>query len=343
MNRRAIVLFVSLLLAGIAAFAVWQYLVTVEDNVRRDIAEVAVFRAIAPIPAGTEGSVAIGVIEPSTALAENIVFADSRILCSGPADRDAPDVDFAICDANPSDLQALLTGTLAAGPISVGQLITTDMFVTPAELDLDKLSADIPEGKVAIAISPGEVGAVGGFVRPGDRVNILATFTLSVGSLNELLANPATRDLVLANVDLSGLLGGAAQDPIVITDEETGETTVIQPPEDPLSQYASALPDTVRFTQTVLQDIDVIAFDTSTRTAPLGIETGAIEGDAVVVLEVTPAEAEVIEFVRQNAPLSLSLLPANAPYSEYATRGVTVDDIFGFVDRLREELEALGG
>jgi hypothetical protein len=149
---------------------------------------------------------------------------------------------------------------------------------------------------------------------------------------------------VLENADLSGLLGGTTSEPTVITDPETGEViSVIEPPEDPLSRYARSLPDTVRFTQTVLQDIDVIAFDTSTRTSPAPLGTEPTEGESIVVLEVTPAQAETIEFLRQNAQLSLSLLPSEAPYSEFATRGVTVDDIFGFVDRLRDELEALGG
>ncbi len=218
------------------------------------------------------------------------------------------------------------------------------MFVAPTELDLDKLSVDIPQGKVAIAISPGNVGSIGGFLRPSDRVNVLATFTLDVGSLNDLLANPDTRELVLENTDLSGLLGSSLQTTTeVFQDPETGEIIVIEPPADPLSQYANSLPDSVRFTQTILQDVVVIAFGTTTRTAPGSLETGPLEGEPAVVLEVTPSQAEVIEFARQNATLALSLLPAGAPYSEFTSRGTTVDDVFSFVDRLREQLETLGG
>ncbi len=344
MSRRAVVLLVSLVLAGLAAFSVWQYVTTVEGNVRADIAEVVVYRASAPIAPGTDGTAAAVSISESTALAENVVFVGSEILCTGPVDTEADDVDFAVCDDNPKDLQALLATGFAAGPISAGQLITTAMFVPASELDLDKLSADIPQGKVAIAVSPGLVGNVGGFIRPGDSVNVLATFSLNVAGLNSLLSDPETRDIVLQNADLSGLLGGTVSEPTVITDPVTGEViSVIEPPEDPLSRYADSLPDTVRFTQTVLQDIEVIAFDDATRTSAAGVDTAPAVGEAIVVLEVTPAQAETLEFLRQNAQLSLSLLPADTPYSEFATRGVTVDDIFGFVDRLREELEALGG
>ncbi len=87
----------------------------------------------------------------------------------------------------------------------------------------------------------------------------------------------------------------------------------------------------------------MIAFGTATRAAPGSLETGPFEGEPAVVLEVTPSQAEVIEFARQNASLALSLLPAETPYSEFTSRGTTVDDVFTFVDRLREQLETLGG
>ncbi len=342
MSRRAVVLIVSLLLAGLAAFSVWQYLNDVEGNVRADISEVVVFRATTFVETGDDGESARGSIAESTALSESVVFEGSTILCTGPANREGSDVDFAVCDDNPSDLDALLSGSVAAGPISAGQLITSDMFVAPAELNLSTLSADIPQGKVAIAISPGNTGAVGGFIRPGDRVNLLATFNLDVTSLNDLLANPDTRELILASADLSGLLGGGSATQ-VIQDEE-GNPIVVEAPPDPLSQYANSLPDSVDFTQTILQDLVVIAYGPETRDNPGALDDAdELTGEEDVVLEVTPTEAEIIEFVRQRATLSLSLLPSEGEYSEFAASGVTVDDIFGFVDRIREQLEALGG
>ena len=61
------------------------------------------------------------------------------------------------------------------------------------------------------------------------------------------------------------------------------------------------------------------------------------------MLEVTPTEAEIIEFARQRAVLSLSLLPAEGEYSEFDAPGATVEDVFRFVERVREQLGALGG
>lgn len=341
MSRRAVVLVVSLLLAGLAAFSVWRYLTDVEENVRADISEVVVFRATALIETGADGASARSLIEESTALAENVAFPGSTVLCTGPANREGANVDFAVCDDNPSDLNALLNGAVAAGPISAGQLITSDMFVAPADLDLQTLSGTIPQGKVAIAVNPGDIGSVGGFIRPGDRVNVLATVNIDVGALNELLANPDTRDFVLNNIDLAGLFGATTQTQ-VIQDEE-GNPIVVEVPTDPLGQYAATLPDSVEFTQTILQDIHVLGYGPATLANPSALDGEEITGEEAVVLEVTPTEAEQIEFARQRATLSLSLLPADEDYTEFETRGVTGDDIFDFLDLLREQLEAIGG
>ena len=341
MTRRTVVLLIALVLAALAAFSVWRYLRNVESNVRADVSEVVVYRATAPIEVGTSGSAAAALIAASTDLAANVEFPGSTIICEGPANRDAPDVDFTICQGNPADLDVLLSGAFAAGPISQGQLITTEMFVAPSELDLDRLSAAIPEGKVAIAINPGNIGSVGGFIRPGDRVNLLATFAIDLSSLNAILANPDTRQFILDNADLSGLIGPS--DPIVIQNED-GTTEVIEPPADPLSQYAAALPDTVDFTQTILQELEVIGVGKDTVESPsiTADEESPLE-EVVIVLEVTPEEAEQIEFARQRAQLALTLLPAEGVYTEFAPRGATVDDIFDFIDRIREQLGALSG
>ena len=50
MGRRTIVLVVALALAALSAFAVFNYLNSVEDDIRGDIVEVKVFRATQGIP-----------------------------------------------------------------------------------------------------------------------------------------------------------------------------------------------------------------------------------------------------------------------------------------------------
>jgi hypothetical protein len=154
MGRRTIVLVVALLLAALSAFAVFNYLSSVEDDIRGDILEVKVFRATQGIPQGTPGAQVATAIEESTALKENIVFEGSAILCTGPVNAGDP---ADVCVNNPANLGDVLNGKVSAGPISAGQLITTQMFITPVELRSVSLSESLQEGTVAIALRPSDV------------------------------------------------------------------------------------------------------------------------------------------------------------------------------------------
>ena len=79
MGKRTLVLAVALILAAVSAFSVWQYLSNIEDDVRRDIDEVRVYRATQFIETGTTGSEAELVIEESIALAEVVDPADGPV------------------------------------------------------------------------------------------------------------------------------------------------------------------------------------------------------------------------------------------------------------------------
>ena len=107
MGRRTIVLVVALALAALSAFAVFNYLNSVEDDIRGDIVEVKVFRATQGIPQGTPGNQASAAIEESTALKINIVFEGSTILCTGPTNPDDP---ADVCIDNPANLGDVLNG-----------------------------------------------------------------------------------------------------------------------------------------------------------------------------------------------------------------------------------------
>lgn len=340
MSRRTLVLLLALGLAALAGFSIWRYLDTVEASAREGITEVVVYRATVPLEPGVTGAAAFETIVESTALADNIVFEGSRIVCVGPVERDSSDVNFRICDDNPSDLFQILDGAIAAGPISAGQLITQDMFVEPSELDLDTLSKQIPQGKVAMALQPGDVDSVGGYIKPEDHVNIIASFTLDTSSLNALLADPLTRDIVLEGTSLSGLLTTTVPTPTVL--DEEGNPIEQPPTADALSRFALSLPEEIEFTQTILQDLPVLAVGMQTATEGAPLDSGPVQ-DAAVVVELTTEQAEVFEFARQRSQLALSLLPADVPYTTYAAPGVTVDDIFNYVDRLRDQLGAIGG
>ncbi len=329
MGRRTIVLVIAIVLAVVSAFAVYRYLTTVEGDIRADITEVKVFRATNLIETGTPGSEARPFIEESRALREAVVFDGSTIVCTGPVDPSG-DPNAVGCPDNPKDLEALLEGRVAAGPVSAGQLITTDQWVTPAELNSISLSESIPQGKVAISVRPDEVGAVGGFIRPGDKVNLVASATVQLNSFIQLLQNPDLRASILGE-------GFAAPDTGTDT-TTTGDGT--EP--DIVGQVAETLPAQLDFTQTILQNLEVLAVGPDTRPSPLG--TGLEpQGSQVIVLEVTPEQAEQIEFARQYTSIALSLLPADVPYTPFDSTGVVVDDLFTLIDRIAENVEATVG
>ncbi len=200
MGRRTIVLVIAIVLAVVSAFAVWQYLSTVEDDIRSDISEVRVYRVTELIAAKTTGEEARVVIEESLALRESVVFEGSQILCAGPeAGNEGEDPNTYGCPANPSDLDALLANRVAAGPISAGLLVTTDQWVELAEFEEASLSESIVSGKVAIGIQPSDVKAAGGFIRPGDRVNLLASATIEITDALSLYQYPELAALLAAS------------------------------------------------------------------------------------------------------------------------------------------------
>ena len=331
MGKRTLVLAVALILAAVSAFSVWQYLSSIEDDVRRDIQEVRVFRATEPIEVGTPLAEAELVIEESIALRETVEPADGRptlILCVGELAREGEEADLDVC-SDQKDFDSLQDGSVAAGPIARGQLITEDMFIPPQELNSKTLSESIPQGKVAISFRPSEDSAVGGFIRPGDKVNMLASVTVDLSNIafTALLTDPELRELVLGSAEPPTDTGGDAVD---------GEPTA----GEQIGAAANVFNSRVQFTQTVLQNLEVLAIGADTRDAKLG--TGLEpQGTQIVVLEVTPQQAELIEYAKQYTTVSLSLLPDPKlfPYTEFEARGAFVDDLFDLVPRIQELLE----
>ncbi len=322
MGRRTLVLVIAVVLAVISGYSVWQYLSSVEESAKAEFSEVEVYRATSAIPAGMAGEEARALIQTSTALRETIVFEGSTILCTGAVGANAKLEPATYgCPQNPNDLSIVLDNKLAAGPIAAGQLITNTSFASGAELQ-QALSDSIASGKVAISISVDVSTASGGFIRPGDNVNILASASLSPLSFIGVISNEELRDLLIG--------AGAVPEDIPAEDPSADDSTDTTP-----SNLAGAIAGSFDVTQTILQNVQVLAVGADTRPAPLltGLEPVA----GVVVFEVTPQEAEIIEYLRQYTSITLSLLPTG-DYVPYDTQPVVVDDIFALLDRIEQEL-----
>lgn len=327
MGRRTIVLVIALLLAAVSGFAIWRYLSSIESEIRADIEEVRVYRTTETIEANTPGEEARNVIEEGTALRESVVFEDSTVLCLGPAAQNAAgDPNVVGCPENPRDLDETLLGNVSAGPITARQVITTDQWVSPQQIADISLSESLEQGKVAIAFRPDEVSAVGGFIRPGDRINLMASASVPLNQFLAIVSDPELRELVLG----SGAFGGGGAGTV----DDTG---------DPVTAFAQTFPGSMDFVQTFLQDVEVIAVgpDVLGARIPTGLTP---QGAQIIILQVTPQQAELIEYAKSYASVSTMLLPADVPYTEFDSTGIIIDDLFNLVDKIQQRLEdTLGG
>ena len=296
MGRRAIVLLVALILAGLAGWAVWNYLTTIEDEIREDQAIVTVFRAGQRINEGSDGIILFSDFTNNGAL---IIKGEDQ---AGDVPPDAITTE--------EQLNQVLTGRVAAGPISEKSILTEAQWVV-VTVDITPLAELIPSGKQALTIGTDSITGVNGFVEPGDRVNMIITLDLEFDLLPP------------------GLSG------VVVAPE--GE----EPP--PTEEEAAAETATVTLTRFVMQGIPVMATGRAVRPdedGPPAVDAGdqPAEGEEVVeevdtgnetvfTFEVTPEQAETIVFAMQAGAIWLTLVPED--FVEVETRGVTIDTLFG--------------
>jgi len=323
MGRRTLVLAIAVLLAAVSGYALFSYLTSVEGDIKSDISEVIVYRASNPIPAKTAGTEASPFIVESTALREHVVFEGSTILCLGAAgDNATKDPNEFGCPRNPSDLASVLDGTVASGPIATNQLIAQSSFVDISDTET-RLNESLAPGKVAISVEFSGVASTGGFIRPGDNVNILASTALSPFEFISMVSNEELREFFFQAI--------SEEDAEAIADPENPTA----PSEE--NTLLAALPTTYTVTETVFQEIQVLAVGPDTRPAPLATGLTPV-GAQIFVFEVTPQQAERIQWASTYSSLALSLLPSDGTYIPYDAQTIVVDDIFGLLDRISAEL-----
>jgi Flp pilus assembly protein CpaB len=289
MGRRALVLLVALVLAGVAAFAVFQFLSGIQSEVEADREKVTVFRAGSAIPEGAQGSQILqqGVITQGEENTEDLPLG---------------------AVTSEDQLQAVLGGRLAVGPIDQNEIITTSQWAQ-LTVDLKPLSELIPSGKQALTISTDAVRGVNGFVRPGDMVNLIITL-----------------DIEFTQIPVDSPIFG------IPTETTAADGTG--------GEEAS---ETVTYTRFVLQGLPVLAVAQDVRpeegeSQPVVTPTVDAEGNpvpaeeaeavpqTVFTLEVTPEQAERIAFSFENGSIWMTLVPSD--FVEVETQGVTIESLF---------------
>ncbi len=304
MGRRAIVLLVALVLAGLAAWAVWNFLQGYQEEAVAGQEQTTVFRAGEDgIAEGTEGAV----------LVSDFNGGGTLIVESTDEFEDTP----ADAIQSEEELRQVLSGQVAAGPISSGSIITRAQW-TEIDVEVKPLSESIASGNQAITISTSDVQGVNGYVEAGDRINMIITLDIEF-------------DLIPGIEDVP-TLPDTGTDPNATPDEAAAETV------------------TVTYTRYVLQGLNVLAVGRDVRVEDDGDQTGEIsagdsttgqdgtttdgqtteeaQGNATIfTLEVTPDQAERIVYAFENGSIWLTLVPED--FVEVETDGVTIDNLFG--------------
>ena len=281
MVKRTVVLIVALVLAAIAAFSISQYLRGVDEDAREGLQLVPVIRASEDIPARTPGN---------TVLGEDlfVVSEESFDFLPGPTPKET------VAFSSREQLTERLRDRFAVGPISANQILTSDQWEEALDAEVvQSLAEIISPGKQAITVQVDATRAVGGFIRPDDRVNLIVT----------IQAPQITLD-------------GVGEELITATDEE-------------LRDFFDQLRDTQaqEFTRFLLQGVPILAVGDQKRTGDPafdnavgrvqsvvnedGTVTEAGEGTqfGLLTLEVTAQEAQRLVFAFERGSVWMTLVP----------------------------------
>ncbi|MBV8980502.1 MAG: Flp pilus assembly protein CpaB [Acidimicrobiia bacterium] len=144
------ILIVAVVVALVAAGAIYSYLNSVQDRAYNNAKLVKVYRVDKDVKKGLPGEQAI----------------DQEYVKSGDIPQQYRPTT-ALTDIN------AIRGKVALNDLSSGQIVVDGMFVEPRVAQVS-FAQRIPAGQVAVTISVDSIHGVAGLVVPGDQVNILA-------------------------------------------------------------------------------------------------------------------------------------------------------------------------
>jgi pilus assembly protein CpaB len=292
MGRRTLVLIVALLLAGVAAFAVYRFLTGVQDERIAETEFVAVYRAADRIEGGVPGDL--------------VIQQERAVLNEEVSELRPPTAIVASQDPAQDGLQEALSGKVAAGPIPAESVLTTDMWIDPVAA-AQPLAEVISGGNQAISLLVDGSRGVAGFIKPNDRVNVLVTLKVE--------GTPRADTTVIDPEQESG--GGSQIEKVTKTltryilfgvrvlgvDEEL--TTGGDGPATVSAPTPTTAPSAV----------------------PQGASERLTERTQLVTLEVNSEEAEQLVFALEAGTIWLTLSTDEFPVRD--TEGVVIDSLFG--------------
>jgi Flp pilus assembly protein CpaB len=149
-SRRTAILIGAIAVGILAVVLIWTYVRSIEDNLYAESQPKEVYVAGGAIPRGTDGTAAVG----------------DKSITSGQV----PQAYFpATAIASADEVQ----NKVALFDISPGTIIVRGMFVDPATTQISFRERLKNKTHVAISVQVDQVRGVGGFLVPGDEVNIM--------------------------------------------------------------------------------------------------------------------------------------------------------------------------
>jgi pilus assembly protein CpaB len=260
-NWRIISTIAAVVLAAIAGGLVWKYVTNADSRAEKNKHLVTVLVAKDRIARGT--------------VFDQVVADKGFKNVQLPADSLPPD---RILPRNDQALLAIFKGRVAATDIFAGTPVIGDQFVQSSQL-INTVAGAIPKGKEAITVSLDPTHAVGGFLTPGDKVNIIVNLTATDVTKKGTAGGDQgvrTTAFLLAGVKVIAV----------------GSTTIVPSSSSsaPSSSAPSSAPPPATGTATTT---------TQVQTQPMSL----------ITLEVTPRQAEQIVQATTIGTLYLSLNP----------------------------------
>jgi pilus assembly protein CpaB len=189
-----------------------------------------------------------------------------------------------------------VVGLVVRQPIHQGDVLTQSDF--QSSVTLPQVVSSLGPGLRAIAVPLSTVDAVGALVQPGDFVDVL----LSMEDTDGL--NPA----VINNPSAYQPSADGSQPPYLSIDQFVNKTTI----------------------KVVVQNVQVLGAlprDTTSQGSDVS-SNGTLVPDVMVILAVTPQQAEVVRFAELDGHVSLMLrAPADAGAPDVVTTGITLHEL----------------
>lgn len=292
-----IVLLILAIVFGIAAvFGVMIYLNNVRDSVEKEGELVSVLMAVKVIPGGTPVE---DMIEKELAKVNQL---PKKYIVEGVI--------------NSFDKYS---GYVASTQINKGEQITPSKLI---RLEDVKMSFTVPEGMMAVSVPYDEVRGVAFSIKPGDRVNVLATL------------EPSSQDLVIFTKEMlmAMLLEGNPEQEAALPDLQGQATQGFSfVPLDETSGKVDKILDGKDYivypqTKILLWNIEVLNVRSRVEASSSGKESSEEQGsknskaedikENTVVLAVTAEQAEKLVFAEELGKAWFALVPASGMKEE---------------------------